>query len=203
MSVARGKRVLFTGDDIFPAPDLVDRHMRIPGAIPWNTAILGRIDWHGAVPVNHLMRHVTETGCEQFAFPRLAPHSLVNYQHFYTSNISVDREFLMAFGEAFSDRFHKVNYEDIELGYRLSRKGLVILYCPEAHGYHFHPYTVKDFCRRQENAGEMARVLEGIHPELESLLDVEKVSGRFLRRRRGMKGASATGGRRPNEPFGT
>jgi hypothetical protein len=79
----------------------------------------------------------------------------------------------------FDDRFYKVNLEDTELGYRLSKKGMQILFEPEAWATHYHPYNIAGFCKRQETAGEMAVVLVRLHPEMEKFVGVERTWERY------------------------
>ena len=44
-------------------------------------------------------------------------------------------------------------FEDIEFGYRLSKRGMRILYCSDALAYHDHYHTIFSFTRRQTGAG--------------------------------------------------
>ena len=82
-------------------------------------------------------------------------------------SVSIDREFLLSEPVLFDESFYKYGFEDVELGYRLARKGMRIFYLPEAWGDHLHSYAdVRKFCVRQGSAGEMARVFERQHPEL-------------------------------------
>lgn len=173
---ARGEKILFLGDDIFPDPWLINRHVEKSRELPVTDAILGLCDWHLDLPVNHLMRHITELGCEQFSFPHLPRHGYTDFRHFYTCNILIDREFLLSEDIVFDERFYKVNFEDIELGYRLAKKGMRIYYYPEAYGDHFHPYhDVRKFCARQECAGEMAIVFRQLHNELHSIIPFSRI----------------------------
>lgn len=167
---SRGKRILFTGDDIFPAPQLLNAHWENAQQHPKEIAILGKVKWHPALNLNHLMYYITDIGGEQFEFHNLLIHGFVDYLHFYTSNISLARDFLFSEPFFFSEKFTKVNFEDTELGYRLSQKGMNIFYLPEAVGYHHHQYETKQFCLRQERAGEMTTVFHKIHPEIDLLV---------------------------------
>ena len=105
------------------------------------------------------MKHITELGNEQFSFGAFALNAYTDFRHFYTCNISIDREFLFSEKIIFDESFYKVNFEDVELGYRLSKKGMEVFYYPDAVVQHYHPYTsVNGFCKRQEICGEMALV---------------------------------------------
>lgn len=177
--LAKGDKILMTGDDIFPNPQMINQHYELSLKLGPDTAILGEITWHPELELNYLMTHITEVGHEQFSFNAFPPHEYVDFRHFYTSNISIDRQLLLSEQVLFDERFYKVNFEDTELAYRLSKKGMKILFEPEAWASHYHPYTIGGFCKRQETAGEMAVVLVRLHPELDKFVGVERAWERY------------------------
>lgn len=177
--LARGERVLMLGDDIFPNPHLVNRHFEVSRQFGPETAILGDIEWHPELKLNYLMTHITEVGHEQFSLNAFQPGQYVDFRHFYTSNISVDRQFLLSEPGLFDESFYQYGFEDAELGYRLSKRGLKTLFDPEALCYHHHIYNIAGFCKRQRSAGEMAVVLVRLHPELGDLFGVERARVRY------------------------
>ncbi|RXK60021.1 glycosyltransferase [Lacibacter luteus] len=163
---AKGEKLLIMGDDIFPNPEIINQHYEKLQELPVCKAVLGEIIWHKDIEVNMLMKHITEIGQEQFSFNAFNPHEYIDFRHFYTSNISIDRAFVLSEKIIFDEQFYKVNFEDIELGFRLSKKGMEIYYYPEAHVEHYHPYkSISSFCKRQETAGEMAVVFKKLHNE--------------------------------------
>jgi glycosyltransferase involved in cell wall biosynthesis len=177
LSIAIGDKILFLGDDIFPNPNLLNQHFATLKNLPISCAVLGKIDWHKNIPVNHLMQHITEIGNEQFSFNRMKPLLFIDFRHFYTSNLSIDRKFLMREKGPFSAAFYKVNFEDVELGYRLSKRGMKIFYYPFAGVQHHHIYSKIDgFCLRQETAGEMGYVFKKLHPEVDWVLQFESIA---------------------------
>jgi len=110
----------------------------------------------------------------------LPKHDFTDFRHFYTCNISIDREFLLSEKIIFDESFYKVNYEDIELGYRLAKKGMRIYYYPEACGQHLHAYNdVEKFCIRQETAGEMSIVFHQLHKEIDVILQIESIATKW------------------------
>ncbi|KHG32924.1 glycosyltransferase [Sulfurospirillum sp. MES] len=175
---AKGEKLYIIGDDIFPNPQIINQHYEKLKELPICKAVLGEIIWHKDLEINTLMKHITELGCEQFSFNAFPPYGYIDFRHFYTSNISIDREFLMSEKIIFDESFYKVNFEDIELGYRLSKKGMDIYFYPDAIAEHYHPYTsVAGFCRRQQIAGEMALVFKRLHQnEVEWVVQVEQIS---------------------------
>jgi len=171
---ARGQRLLIIGDDIFPDSELINVHWKLGQAQGPLVATLGVVDWHPELKVNHLMDHITEIGNEQFSYNRLPDGKFVDFRHFYTCNICVDRSMLVHQETLFDHRFDQYGFEDIELGYRLSLQGLRLFFTRDAKGDHFHPYVIDGFCRRQIAAGRMAVVFRGVHPGVGAIVGVNE-----------------------------
>ncbi|KPL77594.1 hypothetical protein AC812_03425 [Bellilinea caldifistulae] len=87
-----------------------------------------------------------------------------DFRHFYTCNISVKRDFLFYETKWFDTDFIYAAFEDVELGYRLSKKGLEIVYQPQILGYHYHYHTSWSFSKRQYKSGVMSYLLIKKHP---------------------------------------
>lgn len=167
LKIARGEIVIFTGDDIFPEPDFINRHYENYLKFGDKVCTLGRIEWHKDVPMNHLMYHITNVGCEQFGFAGLIPYALTDFRHFYTSNISVSKKELDGLDKYFDLTFDKYGFEDIELGYRLFQNKVMIYYDPDLIAYHHHIYDdVDKFCNRQMSAGDQMVVFTKLHNEV-------------------------------------
>ncbi|MEQ8856050.1 glycosyltransferase family 2 protein [Gimesia sp.] len=179
IEAARGRRLLFLGDDIYPGTDLLNLHVRLGKEFGDHVAILGRVDWHPEQKQNHLLTHITQIGHEQFCFDQMSENSFVDYTHFYTCNVSVSSKLLSLEPINFDTRFYKVNFEDTELAYRLSSHGMQVFYAPAAHALHFHEYEVEGFCRRQETAGEMATVFGKLHPVWDQLLGISDLKQNY------------------------
>ena len=75
-----------------------------------------------------------------FDDPTSEPHKLrdLSWAYFATGNVAIDRQVLELSG-LFDTRFRLYGWEDLELGERLRRMGVVLVRCPEAVGYHWHP----------------------------------------------------------------
>lgn len=172
---AVGERLLIIGDDIFPDPDLLNVHGNLAKRLGRNVATLGVVDWASDLTVNHLMEHITEIGNEQFSYNRLPDESFVDFRHFYTCNICIDRELVTSQETIFDGRFDEYGFEDIELGYRLSLQGMKIYYSTSAKGDHYHPYVVEGFCKRQICSGRMAVVFRDAHPGVGRILGIDSL----------------------------
>ena len=102
--------------------------------------------------------------------------AVVPFNFFYTSNISIDRELLVA--HPFDTTFPSAAFEDIELAYRLDPLGLKIHYNRRAVTRHHHHMTVDSFARRQYSAGKSGAIFYRKHPELADLLGVRGLETR-------------------------
>lgn len=168
---ATGERVLFLGDDIFLAPGGAAEHLRAARTAravgeerDGPVGIVGFTDWcRGEMRVTPLLEMINREG-HQFGYGHMTPGEEVPFTCFYTSNVSVPRELL---GEdPFDPRFTAYGWEDVELGYRLARGGLRLLYHPAAAAEHLHPMDLGDVFRRQRAVGRGLATLLEIQPEL-------------------------------------
>ena len=157
---ANGEIVLFIGDDIIAAPDLLEEHFL------WherysdnNVAVLGYVTWSPEIKITPFMKWL-ENGGPQFSFWRIEDKVEVDTQrYFYTSNISLKRKFLLEKNGFFDEEFLYAAYEDNELGCRLKKKGLILKYNKNAIGYHHHFTSLNDACRRMIRVGESSQIL--------------------------------------------
>ena len=174
LALARGELVLFTGDDIEPAPDLLHQHLEAHRrqADP-KTAILGLTCWPEGAPTTATMRHIDGVGAQQFSYHFFEDGAEYDFRHLYTSNISLHRALLDREVEGFSTDFPAAAFEDAEYGYRLAHHGLRIRYHRAAVAWHHHPYEARGFFRRQMRCGEMAAILWDKRPELRRYLDLD------------------------------
>jgi GT2 family glycosyltransferase len=162
---ATGDIVIFIGDDTIPDADFIESHIAKHNEIGMVCAVLGFTDWHRErMLVTPFLEFVNTDGA-QFGYGHFQNGGDVPFTCFYTSNISIPREVLRE--EPFHPAFNFVNWEDVELGYRLSLQGLRIIYNREAKSRHLHPMNMANFVRRQKQIGEKMRVILDLHPELE------------------------------------
>ncbi len=179
---ATGELVLFTGDDICPAPDLLASHLAAheeyddPGI-----AILGRIEWPDDLALTTTMRHITGPGAEQFSFHYMTDGDEYDFRHLYTSNVSLRRSLLDREPNYFSTEFPAAAFEDAEFAYRLVPHGLRIVYRQDPVGFHYHHYTARGFFARQVRCGRMAHRLVTLCPGSRPLLGLEEVVRRQRR----------------------
>ena len=167
---ARSTLLLFTDSDIVPHPDLVAQHIRWHEKHPQpHVSVLGYVTWPDELHPTPFMRWYGED--KLFVFNRLRGASEGDFQCFYTCNLSLKTGFLRANGQ-FDESFVTAAYEDTELGYRLSQRGLRILYNPAAIGYHYQFFSFEQACRKAHANAPAAELFfrkEGGRQILESL----------------------------------
>jgi GT2 family glycosyltransferase len=151
--------VLFNDSDILASPDLLSTHL----ARHRERAKIAVVGWE--VQVKDL---------DDYAFKRdhprerghLHPESRKHlpWLYFLTGNASVPREDLLAVG-CFDESFTGYGHEDLELGYRLEREGLEIVYAPEAVNYHCQDIPHDDQKEKMKLAGRSTVRFYRKHPD--------------------------------------
>jgi len=171
VAIAGGRWVAFLGDDTVPGWGWLAAHReahRRRGDDP-HVAVLGYTGWHPRMRLTPFLRYINEHGL-QFGYALIRDPEDVPFNFFYTSNISLPRELLLA--EPFDLRFPYAAWEDIEVAYRMKRRGLRMVYAPAATVQHDHPTDMARFAARQERAGYCAVVFYRLHPELGGFLGI-------------------------------
>lgn len=166
---ARGAWVAFLGDDTVPSPGWLAAHhaARARRSNPESVAVIGYTGWHRRMRLNPFLRYINDHGL-QFGYALIDDPDAVPFNFFYTSNLSLARDLLLA--EPFDLRFPYAAWEDIEVSYRLKKRGLRLVYEPSATVEHDHPTDLTRFTERQEKAGYSAVVFFHLHPELGGFL---------------------------------
>lgn len=162
---AKGEIILFIGDDIISSPILLEEHIRYhKQCLDEKVAVLGYVTWPPETAITPFMEWLDESGA-QFGYRLIKDPENVLYRFFYTSNVSVKREFLLKHG-LFDEDFPYAALEDIELAYRLKDKGLRIVYNKDALAYHKHRIDKKIFIKRSKIVGRSMAIFHLKHPEL-------------------------------------
>jgi GT2 family glycosyltransferase len=161
---AAGELVLFLGDDIVPDSGCVQAHLDRHNDLGEGYAVVGFTDWHRErMKVTPFLEFVNLDGA-QFSFGRLADGGEAPYTNFYTSNVSLARDLLG--DDPFRAEFTSYGWEDVELGWRLQRRGVRIVFNRNASARHIHPTSVASFWRRQVHVGATIEALFRVCPEL-------------------------------------
>lgn len=147
---ASGAIILFTDDDIIPGPALVAEHLAWHRRFPdLPTAVLGNVVWaEDAKPTPFMEWYGSHS---MFLYGQFVRGCELDYTDFYTCNLSLKTEFLRSHG-GFNEEFKSAAYEDIELGYRLKKAGMKLLFNADALAYHEQHISFDDACRRARKA---------------------------------------------------
>jgi len=168
MREAKGEVILFTGDDCIPDRDLIEEHLKARDRYG-DVAVVGHIAWHPDLELTPLMLFLDEGA--QFGFTQITDPENVTYWTFYTANCSVHRHWLEEVG-GFDETFRYAAYEDIEVAYRMTQRGMRLVYHHPALTYHYHAPTLEGHIMRMRLCGRAAVLVWRKHPELREKLGI-------------------------------
>jgi glycosyltransferase involved in cell wall biosynthesis len=174
--------VLFFDDDDIASPDLLAQHVRAHDEHPDPAvAVLGRTEWAPHLDVTPLMHYVTDVGKFLFDYSFIEHGAVLDHTFFWGGRASCKRMFLAA--EGIFDPAFRFGSEDIELGYRLARRGFKVVYNAEALSFMNRGVTFEEFCRRCERQGRsqhhFANVLHADDPDVRRYCDVDGADRRW------------------------
>ena len=159
IAAAQGEVVLFNDSDIFASPDLLSQHLRHHRAAR-SVAVVGL--------------EVQVKDFDDYAYKREHPETRgflhkptrkrLPWLYFLTGNASVRRSDLLRVG-CFDESFTGYGHEDLELGYRLERAGVTILYEPNAVNYHCQDVPHHDQKEKMRLAGRSTVRFYRKHPD--------------------------------------
>lgn len=152
--------VVMTDDDCVPHPDLLARHL---ASTRRGVSTIGYIDWHPEIDVTPFMAFLSPG--YRFNFAQITDPQQATFRCYYTANVSVWRDDALALN-GFDEQFPAAAYEDIELGYRLHKAGVRLVYDELAIIYHLHEMRLEGMLRSQVVNGESAAYAVRKHPEL-------------------------------------
>jgi len=155
--------ILLLGDDMIPQPQTVERHLSSHAAHPEpEVAVLGHVEWHPEVRRSRLNRWMdwSDTQFDYSKLRRMGGQD-VGFGRFFSCNVSLKRGFFLDAG-GFDEDF-TFYYEDLDCGWRLSRRGMRLLYQPDAVVDHLHAYDWQRVRRRFQGVAEGERLMAAKH----------------------------------------
>ncbi|MDP8299341.1 MAG: glycosyltransferase [Candidatus Tantalella remota] len=173
---AKGEIILFLEDDTIADPRLLEEHIKSHRSEPGEKIAVAGLEIVKEISIRTPFGRYLKQSSKRF-FDNV--HDLIEtgdkdmFKGFITFNLSIHRSFLME--EGMFDPAFKYFCEDIELGYRLSKKGLKMKYNPDACIFNVHPPRFDEHCRRNINRGEFSVKLAEKHPDA---VDVSIPGGR-------------------------
>ncbi len=146
--------VLFLADDMHATPQVLEGHCRChrEHAEP-HVAVVGKLCESTELPQTAFHK-----GWNPYKGKELDGKEELGEFDFWVSNLSMKRSFFLEHG-VFKER-RGPSHEDLELSYRLFKRGMRLIYCPEALAYHYHPQTIDDAVARAYAAGKAFRQYE-------------------------------------------
>ncbi len=177
ISESRGDLLIFIGDDILLSKDFIASHLANHSEKTSSRVVIGKTVWAGHLEISSFMK-ILEKGI-QFDFDSLTS-GVTSYKHCYTSNLSVQKNFLIRNNLNFNESFPYAAHEDIEWGYRMSLKNAQFIYVPAALGYHDHWVDMESYKKRMYLSGKAYAYFCSLHPEILSFK--KKKQNLFLRK---------------------
>lgn len=159
IAAARGEIVVFTDSDILASHDLLSQHLARHRART-GIAVVG---WEVQVDTfAQYERYVARPESR----PSLHPptRTQLSWLYFMTGNASVRKTDLARVG-CFDEAFTGYGHEDLELGYRLERAGLRIVYEARAINYHWQYVPFGEQKDKMELAGRSTVRFYRKHPQ--------------------------------------
>ena len=156
--------VLFQDDDDIASPTLLAEHLQSHQAHPQDEiAVLGRTNLTPGLCRDPLMRYVTLLGQWLYSYPSIQHGSVLDFSYFWGGRTSCKRRFLLERG-VFNPVF-RFGCEDIELGFRLSRHGLRVIYNARAMSTTVRAISFDAFCHRLARQGASNAVFSQLHDD--------------------------------------
>lgn len=144
---ARGEIILFTDADIIADFKLIEEHIKLHNLYN-NIAVVGC-----EIQVSSL-KELSGVKANTQKKRTLHPdkRKYLPWLYFLTGNASASRKNLIEAG-MFDEGFSGYGNEDLELGYRLVKNKVKILYNSRAVNYHWHPVSFQEQCKKMYLAG--------------------------------------------------
>lgn len=166
IAVANSPIVVFMDDDDIAMPTLLEEHLKTHLVNPRDeVAVLGYTDLAEDIRSIPLMHFVTEVGCYLFSYPSLKDGQHLDYTYFWGGRSSCKAALLKQHGVF--DPVFRFGCEDIELGYRLSKVDLDVIFNKAAASRMIRALTIDDFFNRLVRQGESQYVFSQLHPAQE------------------------------------
>lgn len=144
--------ILLMADDIVLRAGALREHLVFHTQYPEDTAAaLGCVAWDPRVRPTPLMDWMMHGGQQNDYDSILGASTCSAAHYFYGSFVSVKKKFLGE--ERFSEKFLEYGWEDLELGARLEKRGMVLHVLHNARSLHHHRYTATAILERQRTVG--------------------------------------------------
>jgi GT2 family glycosyltransferase len=159
--------LLFVGSDCIPHTDLIARHYYYHTFTPAKI-VQGYSPFHADV-ITEFYEFLEASGL-QAAWGNLKNkdgswRTGISATFCLTTNYSINKQLFKNVG-GFNETFESAAWEDVELGYQMSRRSESAVFAPDAMNYHYHRYDLDSFVRRCRMEGYNRLTLCKLHPEM-------------------------------------
>jgi hypothetical protein len=151
-------------DDDVLEPNAFSEHVKSHTQHPQQeVSVLGNTGLGHDIIDDILMYYVTEICGYLFWYKKLDQGAHLGFEHFWGGRISCKRDFLLQSG-GFNPIF-KFGCEDIELGYRLAKRDLKVVYNPCARSLMIRKIDLVGFCERLRAQGSSQYMFSRMFPD--------------------------------------
>jgi len=153
---AKGKIIFLTDGDVIAHREMIEKHMEYHEKYP-SSVIVGK----------QLIVNSPEELHGKICFRRdnKKDGQKLPWHHLVTGNASMPKDMLIEIG-MFDEDFLGYGCEDYELGYRIFKRNIPIIYNPHGINYHCHPVTFEEDCGRKIDTGKAAVIFYKKHKSL-------------------------------------
>ncbi len=160
---AKGQIIVLVDDDIIPTKNFLDEHVKFHKRGDEKLVVLGYSKWDPRIKMTPFRKYITKY---HLAFKNITDRNNVDWCYLYSGNVSARKGFFIK-GDLFDESFPHAAYEDTELGYKLHKLGMKMIFNKNAIGYHYHPIDFKSYQKTMFCRGRSAVVLAKKVPQLE------------------------------------
>jgi glycosyltransferase involved in cell wall biosynthesis len=168
--LARGKVVLYLGDDVLVRPNLLEEHLRTHKHFS-DVAVINAVH---ASDRSILGKEVLENHVDGLQDGVRYP--MPTGSAFCTSCVSIAKHWMEL--TPFDERFPYPAYEDSEVGYRLHKQGVGFAVATRTSAIHDHVHSVESLRRRSRNCGRSFAYARSKHPNWQLGINHEPGSAR-------------------------
>jgi glycosyltransferase involved in cell wall biosynthesis len=162
LRLARHDLALFMNDDVWVTTGFLRAHAQAHQAHQRPVAVLGHVEQSPKMPWTPFIEAYLP-----FAYWEIEDRAgePLPYRYFWSMNLSVPRREMLDRNLVFHEDWAEIGHEDVELGWRWTAAGNLLVYAPDAWGEHFHPHDLDSACRLQRTIGRGLRDLEALIPD--------------------------------------
>jgi glycosyltransferase involved in cell wall biosynthesis len=163
---AKGDTIIFIDSDLVVTEVFLQSHAE------------ALVDGQNKVGSDKFFTYGAVINTANFENPTSEPYKITDFSRafFATGNVAIAKHWLEEAG-LFDTEFQLYGWEDLELGVRLKNLGLVLIKCPQAVGYHWHPaFSIEEIpslIDKEIQRGKMGVLFYQKHPTWEVRLMIQ------------------------------